>query len=319
MSYVRPLGPIVPNAGTYEVFSCPNCAYAQIQVQNGAVDYSIAQGDSTMQSTFSVPDDTLLPGSGPILGPLQAIRFKARAPVSNPAPQVSIRAEKALPLGGNIAPAWTPSYVTIAGDGSISANFSGHVAAKGIDLPLPIGPSADDKIRWLRGDGSTGALLQANDTGTGTIQDLSASRDNNVSVDLLLTADTAGVSSLKATVARADVPFQKSLNIITLNAAGDAMASDFLQLFANQNAKLKWGKIANFFGGTVAANTVAVGTPTAAQLGFPTTILTAFLSLQPTNTADSRLISHDVVTPNCAIVTGATVQTYDMNYIAIGN
>lgn len=49
-----------------------------------------------------------------------------------------------------------PTVLTVGPDGSIGANFTGHIHAAGLDLDLAgnATPPDTDKIRWLRSDGS---------------------------------------------------------------------------------------------------------------------------------------------------------------------
>lgn len=66
-----------------------------------------------------------------------------------------------------MADSMVPSYLTVDGQGRVTAEFEGHVSAAGLDLlaGTTISPPDDRKVRWLReADGALVAELAAYET-----------------------------------------------------------------------------------------------------------------------------------------------------------
>lgn len=111
----------------------------------------------------------------------------------------------------NLAPseALQPTYLTVNPDGTVSANFTGHLHAKGIDLGVDINVySPDNKVEWETAAGTEAAeigvqlagadlrsllrLLAVDTNGTGDVTSLT-----------LAAGDAAGPGSLSASIAPA--------------------------------------------------------------------------------------------------------------------
>lgn len=161
MSEIRPIGAIVPNTPDgWELFSCQNSGFATIQVVNGMVDLQVLKGSGPTLATWDPVSDTLVPGSGTIVGPLHALRFKDHSPVSDPPPQIAIRAEGGSPLDSGAVPGWTPGYIRLNPDGTIGALFTG-----GVELRQASGwpPDENSAIIWRNAAGGVVATIADTD------------------------------------------------------------------------------------------------------------------------------------------------------------
>lgn len=166
MTEIRPIGGIVPNTPDgWELFSCQNTGFATIQVVNGMVDLQVLRGSGPTLATWDPISDTLVPGSGTIVGPLHALRFKNHDPVSSPPPQIAIRAEGGTPLDSGATPGWTPGYIRLNPDGTIGALFTGGLEMRqGTGWP----PSDESAIVWRDEAGGRVATIANSDDGAGT-------------------------------------------------------------------------------------------------------------------------------------------------------
>ncbi len=66
-----------------------------------------------------------------------------------------------------MADSMNPNVFVVDPDGTISAVLSGHLRAKGVDLPVGVDilkPSLDSRVKWLLPDGSVAASVSAFDT-----------------------------------------------------------------------------------------------------------------------------------------------------------
>lgn len=116
----------------------------------------------------------------------------------------------------------TPNYLTVNADGSVGADFSGHVSAQGLDLPAGTSstPPSQDRVRWLRGsDGSVVADVTAYEVANQATLRLGAYQD---SPD---TAAAVMVQTPDLLVSLIDSPFEQQLE---LSAGGIALILDAL-------------------------------------------------------------------------------------------
>lgn len=140
----------------YQYFSCPGTAFVSIQVFNAGVDIGFGKG---FPAASYPPNDEYV-ASAAYVQPADCDEIRFKSHVAGTPAQISIRAQSLAevpadrPLGASI----TPSYLTVdPTTGAVSADFSGHVHALGLDidasteLDLPI-MELDNVVQWTRPD-----------------------------------------------------------------------------------------------------------------------------------------------------------------------
>jgi hypothetical protein len=153
-------------------------------------------------------------------------------------------------LGGAADETLTPTYLTIAPDGTISANFSGHVQASGVDLPAGVDAvtaTNNSRVRWLRtSDGAVVASIFAFDNGAQAQVSLLA--QHGASSSAIIPIATAGGAAVRALA-----------NGILKLIVDETGASDFEQLSAKN--------VASGYAGLNSSGQMAQPLPSGARFG----------------------------------------------------
>lgn len=189
--------------------------------------------------------------------------------------QARVAALEAQQVGGDTI---TPTYLTIDAQGHVSAAFSGHVSAQGVDLPEAPNSSElpSSALDWQDAGGTVRQYLQGFESGA-TGHDLNVSAGDSpglgsagVFAQLLLSADRGPgpglpYSALVATVANGG-------GIAGPTIIDSADASSFLQLPSPQPLMLATGSGTMPFAGGSGPVTAAVphGLPRTPSLGLAT-------------------------------------------------
>jgi hypothetical protein len=133
---------------SYQYFSCTGGILLSLNILNNALDWSFRRQDGS----YSLNDETSPPSS--ISRPVQTdeIRFKSHASGQSAVITITVQTDSEVPSGRPLVASSTPNYLTIDPvTGRVSADFSGHIHAKGVDLPaaVPGSPQDDNRVRWL--------------------------------------------------------------------------------------------------------------------------------------------------------------------------
>lgn len=144
---------------TYTYFSCPGASFVLVNVFNANVDVGVGRmvgQQGAEAATYDAVDIFCAPGSTPVFN-ADAIRFKSHVRGTPGQIAINARPKSELPEGVPLAASYTPNYLTVNPDGTISADFSGHISARGIDLqpaPSDSGVSGDNRLNWIK-DGNS--------------------------------------------------------------------------------------------------------------------------------------------------------------------
>lgn len=151
----------------------------------------------------------------------------------------------------DIGDGYTPTFIRVNADGTISYDFDGHIHAQGLDLDTA--PAADfskNQVRWTRtSDGAISGYLASVDAesvdGTFFSQMVALSPDNTDSAVLQAAAENTGglLTRLRAIIGGTQVTM--------LNGAGE---SSFLQLNTLAKRKLSFGVNTSNYGAGVTGN-----------------------------------------------------------------
>lgn len=144
----------VNTSDNYQYFKCPRGARFTIQAfGSNPVDIGIGRGYPAPQ--YTTADVYLAQTTWVDSLPVDEIRFKSH--VAGKPGQIAITVMTIDEVGGQPAPGGLfPNYLSLNPDGTLDATFSGHVTAKGIDLPeadFAIGIDPDNLVRWLDSGG----------------------------------------------------------------------------------------------------------------------------------------------------------------------
>ena len=170
---------IVACTTAYQYLSCPGTEFTQFLVtsQPVAVGFGVAHGSYGPEAcTYDVFDQILLPGSNPIPQLCDAIRFKNATPGVVGNVQISARRQRELPQGVTLQSSYVPASYVLNPDGTVTATFSGHVIALGLDFPPSPSDtivSGDNRVNWITPGGTVyDGLIYVSNTGGSANVDL---------------------------------------------------------------------------------------------------------------------------------------------------
>lgn len=200
--------PFVTTTDDYQYLSCPGTSFIQALIQNAGVvvGYGTMTGSSGPEAAnYPMYDQTMLPGSFPVPQRCDAIRFKSMTPGVPAQIQIVARPNSELPEGVALQTAYVPSYLLVNPDGTIGANFTGHIQALALDLPSGssfTNPESNSRITWTdRASGvQDGSMFAAHDAVAGTSWLMLGTRPTNGEPrgGLLMTTSAGLVDSLQA-------------------------------------------------------------------------------------------------------------------------
>lgn len=155
MAYNTP-PPFVVTTDNYQYLSCPGSAFVQSLVLDAGILIGFGKMVGSLgpeSATYDVNDQPLLPGSNPIPQACDAIRYKSMTRGVPARVAISARPNRELPKDVALQTAYVPSYLVLNPDGTIGANFSGHVQAQGIDLEPSLSDTivdGDNRLNWIQ-------------------------------------------------------------------------------------------------------------------------------------------------------------------------